>query len=201
MTTPPKTIGLLGGVASGKSTVAAMLGQLGATVLDADALAHDVLREPPVAEQIRHRWGDQVLDGSGRVDRAKLAAVVFQKRDDVEALNALVHPGVIGIARSHIEQARRRGAPAVVLDAALLLEAGMRPECDLLIFVEAPAPRRQELAQTGRGWSAEEVARRESFQAPISHKRDAADYVVHNHGSRRDLFEQVEAIWRSQILG
>ena len=199
MSTSPKTIGLLGGIASGKTTVAEMLGELGAAVIDADQLAHDVLRDPQVAAQVRRHWGERAFDAAGRADRDKLAGVVFQKRGEIEKLNAVVHPGVIEKARSQMEHARRRGAAAVVLDAALLIEAGMRRVCDLLIFIDTPAARRQELAKAARGWSAHEVALRESFQTSLDQKRDMADYVVHNDGARRELLEQIKAIWRREI--
>ncbi len=197
---PTKVIGLLGGVASGKSAVARVFAELGAETLDADAEAHRVLDEPDVQERIRRAWGDDVFEG-GRVGRARLAERVFRRRGEIEKLNAIVHPRVVERLRGRIRAARERGAPAVVLDAPLLLEAGMADDCDALVFVDTPDERRRRFAAEQRGWPPEEAARREARQIPLDEKRRRADFVLHNTGSLDDLREQARALWRELTGG
>ena len=194
-----RTIGLLGGISSGKTTAARMMGELGAEVIEADTIAHDVLCEPHVVADVRERWGDEVIDPSGQVDRRRLGTVVFRNTGDIDRLNAIVHPRVAEKIQSQIAEARRRGAPAVVLDAALLLEAGLREMCDLLVFVETSGPKRQQLATQTRGWPIDELARRESHQMPLDQKREIADHVLDNGGSLEALGEQIVAFWEREI--
>ncbi len=200
MTNPPLIIGLLGGVACGKSTVAQMLEELGAAAVDADRIAHRALDTPAVAGQIRETWGEAVFDAEGRVDRGKLGQRVFQNSGETQKLNAIVHPPVLDEIRNQIDAARKAGAPAVVVDAALLLEAGFARECDVLVFVDTPAAQRQARAQEGRGWSRDEVERREAHQTSLDDKRAQADYVLCNSGSLDDLRVQVRALWQ-ELLG
>lgn len=194
-----KIIGILGGIASGKTTAATVMGELGAEVVEADTIAHDVLCEPRVVAEVRESWGDEVMDVSGQVDRHKLGAIVFRSAPEIERLNSIVHPRVAGKVRSLIAEARRRDAPAVALDAALLLEAGLREACDLLVFIETSAPKRQQFATQKRGWSIDELMRRESHQMPLDQKRKFADCVVSNNGSPEALREQVLAFWEREI--
>ena len=197
----PKIIGLLGGIASGKSTVAELMAERGAVVVNADALAHEALRNPGIIAQIQRRWGAGVLDAEGQVDRRKLADAVFGAEGEIDALNALVHPAVAEASLRQIAAATRAGAPAVVLDAALLIEANMEEACDALVFVDASETKRRERARVHRGWDADEIRRREQRQAPLDDKRRRAHYVVRNDGSLDDLRAQVQAVWRAVIGG
>ena len=194
-----RIIGILGGISSGKTAAARVMGELGAEVVEADTIAHDVLCEPAVVAEVRERWGAEVMDVSGQVDRHKLGAIVFRSASEIERLNAIVHPRVAEKVQSLIAEARRRGSPAVALDAAQLLEAGLRGVCDLLEFVETPAPRRQQLATRTRGWSIDELGRRESHQIPLAQKREIADCVVDNDGSPENLRERIVAFWEREI--
>ena len=194
------TIGLLGGVASGKTTVARMFGRLGAVVIDADQIAHDVLDDADVAASIRQEWGDGVLRADGRVDRRALGQVVFEDSARTQRLNAIVHPPVLRAMRAQMEHARRNEAAAIVVDAALLVEAGFQDDCGLLVFVETPESRRRALSETHRGWGGDEVAKREAHQTPLARKRELAHHLVRNDGTQEQLWRQVQALWE-RIVG
>lgn len=185
-------IGLLGGIASGKSTVASQLARLGARVLDADRIAHAVLRDPTVKQRIRRRWGHDVFTRSGAIDRRSLAARAFASPDDHKALVRITHPLILKRIRRQLALAKQtRHSSPVVLDAALLAESGLAKLCDLLVFVSCDRQRRQQQAAARHRWSTSELARRERFQMPLSQKRRMAHIVLTNHGSLDDLRRQV----------
>ncbi len=198
MITKMNIIGLLGGIASGKTLVAKEFERLGAGRLDCDATAHEVLELPEVVATLRQRWGDRVIDAAGRVDRAAVARIVFEPtpKGGVERkfLEQLTHPHV---ARRIDQQAKRfaqQGYPAVVLDAPLLLETGWDKLCNVLVFVHAP--RNVRLARaTRRGWTEREFSAREAAQGPIEKKRQRADFVVDNSGPLQHTRDQLLRIW------
>jgi dephospho-CoA kinase len=198
-----KTIGLVGGVASGKSLVAKMLVELGAGLLDADRTGHAVLAEDAnVHRALRERWGDAVFASDGSVDRPAVARRVFSTGVEAEAdrrfLEGLLHPRIRRRLSDMREQYAAQGKPAVVLDAPVLLEAGWGPMCDLLVMVDSPGELRLQRARD-RGWSDEEFQRREASQWPIDDKRRAADLVVANHGSADELRQAVHEFWQVHI--
>ncbi len=197
-----QVIGILGGVASGKSLVARQLAQLGAGVLDADEAGHEVLRLAAVESAARARWGEEVFGADGRIDRARLARIVFGRSPQAERerayLEHLTHPE---IGRRLAEQAQRldeSGATVVVLDAPLLLEAGWDSFCDKLVFVDAPRPVRMARA-SARGWSEEDFVAREAAQLPLDRKCERADLVIDGSGSPEFARLQVEEFWRSLV--
>ncbi len=193
-----KVIGILGGIGSGKSTVAAMFGKLGCVVLDADAMVHELLNEPETVERIRKTWGEGVID-RGAVDRKALAARVFSSRTELENLQRIVHPPVVERMRAEIEECRRRGVRCVVLDAPLLLEAGLEGWCDVLVFVDVPEEeRRRRLSER---LSASEVDVRESRQIPLDMKRKKAHHVIDNSKSKEETFLQVQALLKTICCG
>ncbi|MBI3272587.1 MAG: dephospho-CoA kinase, partial [Planctomycetes bacterium] len=156
-------LGLLGGVASGKSTVAGLFEALGAERIDADALAHVALAVPRLRDRIRDTFGSQVLGADGAVDRKRLGALVFADGSRLRALEEILHPFVgDGIRKRLATLARRRRPTAVVLDIPKLLEAGLDELCDALIFVAATRRVRAERA-AARGWTAEDLKVREGF--------------------------------------
>ncbi|QDT68695.1 Dephospho-CoA kinase [Planctomycetes bacterium MalM25] len=173
--------GLTGGIASGKSFVAALLAERGAVVLDADRHAHAVLDEPAVRAALVERWGAEIVAEDGSLNRAAIAGRVFGDSDEALAerrfLEGLVHPRVRERLRDELEAARQRGVPAAVLDIPLLIEAGWAEECDTVLFVDTPAGVRQARAAE-RGWSPEELVRREAAQTPIEEKRKTATAVI-----------------------
>jgi len=190
---PPGTriLGVLGGIASGKSAVARILAGPEGLVIDADVLAREVLATPEVCAELARRFGPAVLDAAGRPDRGALAARVFASRADREALEALTHPRVRARIRAALEAAIARRVPRIVLDVPLLVEHaarhGLLELCDELWFVDAEPGVRDARAQRTRGWEAGEVARRERSQLPLESKRGLSDVVIQNTGSLAEL--------------
>lgn len=175
-----KILGLLGGIGSGKSTIARMLERRGATILDADRMAHECLARPDVVAAIEQRFGRSVLAATGGIDRASLAARVFGAPQELAALNALIHPLVRERMEREIVQARDHGAPLIVLDVPLLLESPLDRLCDARLFIDVPEAERQRRVQSTRGWNAAELARRELSQRSLAEKRRAAQFIVDN---------------------
>jgi dephospho-CoA kinase len=194
-------IGIAGGIASGKSLVAEQLRQLGATVISADAAAHDVLELEEVKHLARQRWTDAILTSDGRIDRQALGRIVFAPPPDGPRerayLEQLTHPRIGEIIRRQLVEVAGRAA-AIVLDVPLLYESGWNKTCDTIVFVDAPRSQRQSRA-VARGWTAEEFARRESAQQPPETKRELADVVIDNSASRESARAQVERFWQSQV--
>jgi dephospho-CoA kinase len=199
-----KTIGLIGGIGSGKSLVAEMLGELGALVLDADKMGHAILADDPdVRDAVRRRWGEAVFPAEGGVDRRAIARRVFgdgpAALDDRRFLEGQLHPRI----RRRLEAERDSAAAeskgrAVVVDAALLFEAGWNDACDLVVFIDAPRDMRLQRARQ-RGWSDEEFAAREAAQWPVEEKRRRSNVVIPNDDSREDLRRAVQAFWAQHI--
>lgn len=199
----PLIVGLIGGIACGKSAVAARFAELGAVVLDADGAGHAALRNPEVKDQIRELFDDQVFDDRGEIIRRAVAERVFGEGDDrAQALRELektVHPHIAADMSAHIEEVRRT-APSqiIVLDAPVLLEAGWDKLCHRIVFVECPHDIRLARALT-RGWTAEMFAAREAAQMNLEDKRARADYVLDNSGSLEKLHANVDKLWKNLI--
>jgi len=197
-----QVIGILGGVASGKSLVAGHFAQLGAGVLDADRAGHEVLRLPEIETAARARWGPGVFGPDGRIDRARLAHIVFTPEPEAERerrfLEQRTHPE---IRRRLVAQAGRLahgGVPAAVLDAPLLLEAGWDSLCDKLVFVDVPRQVRLARARS-RGWSEEEFVAREAAQESLDVKRKRADVIIDGSRSPEQVRAEVRRIWHSLV--
>lgn len=195
-------VGLIGGIGSGKSQAAQMLRDLGATVLDADALGHEVLREPDVIQALVQRFGRGILTHEGQISRRALAKIVFAPghEDDRRFLEQLTHPRI----GQRLEEAlaRLRASPApppvVVLDAALLLEAGWDRYCDRILFLDAPRDQRLERA-VARGWSAEQFSAREAAQWPLEEKRRRAQIVIRNVRTLENLRQVLRLTWQHRL--
>src|SRR5262245_31768828 len=195
-------IGLVGGMGSGKSRVAAALARRGARVVDGDALAHEALRQPAVRDKVASRWGPGVLDGRGEVQRRKLGAIVFGDPAERKALEEMVHPYLEGRLRSEVEGALADpSVPFVVVDAAIMLEAGWAGACDKLIFVDAPEEVRYRRLAEQRNWTAQEVQAREGAQLPLTWKRARADHVLDNSAGPENLERQIESLAHLWGLG
>jgi dephospho-CoA kinase len=185
-------VGLTGGIASGKSTVAGLLARAGAQVIDADGLAHGLM-EPGGATHgpIVERFGRDLLDREGRIDRERLGRLVFADRKAREALNAIVHP----LVRQEIE--RRIGlspGPIVVVDAALLVETGSYRDFDRLIVVRcSPETQRRRLRERDGLTEAEARARLDA-QADVDRKVAVADYVIDTDGTLEQTRQQTERV-------
>jgi len=195
----PPVVGLLGGVAAGKSTVAGMLRDEGALVLDADELAHEALEDPGVKRTLVDRFGGDILDARGAVDRRALGRIVFGSGDSraLEELEALVHPIVRERILQVLEESPdlRPAPPLIVLDVPLLLESSLASHCDRLLFIAADPQRRRLQGRSRHGWSPEEIERREARQADVAAKKRAADLVIENSGTLEDLRERVRSIF------
>jgi dephospho-CoA kinase len=197
-----KIIGLLGGVASGKSMVAEQLASCGAAVLNADKIAHEVLQQPNIVTAVRECWGNAVFSADGRIDRSRLAEIVFapspEGAKNRTCLERLTHPEIIRIMREQLDVLAQTAVKAVVLDAPLLQEAGLDELCDKLIFVDARPEVRLQRA-ISRGWRKEDFTAREGAQESLDFKRMHADVVIDNSGSPEQTQTQVKRLWQTLI--
>jgi dephospho-CoA kinase len=188
-------LGLTGGIASGKSAVAAMLRDMGFWVLDADSLAHKLI-EPgqPAYDHVAREFGPTILDSQGRVDRTKLAAIVFADRAKLDRLNAIVHPCVKeAIFRQFQDWSRNGTRDAAFVEAALLVEAGYQKELDGLV-VAWSEPEQQLERLRARGLSDEEARQRIASQLPVEEKRKLATEVIDCSGTLEQTRRQVAAL-------
>jgi len=189
-------IGLTGNIASGKSTVANLFAARGATIIDADALSRRAV-EPgtPALRSIVARWGTGVLSPDGSLDRAALRHVVFDRPDELEALNAIVHPEVGRLRDEEIAEASARGDRVVVCDIPLLFERRLADSFTRIVLVDAPRPIRLERLMRDRGLSQEEAVQMIAAQMPAELKRARADFVIENAGTREQLADRVREVW------
>jgi len=194
---PIPVLGVLGGIASGKSTVSGLLARCGATVVDADRIGHQVLEMPRIKMAVRKAFGQSMFAADGSVNRSALAEAVFADPQALARLNGIVHPAMLARIREDIKEIKRRGEVAlVVLDAAILMETGLDKElCDALLMVEADLETRRRRALLQRGWSCEQFRRRESAQMAVSVKKKHADFVIDNSGPPAQLERRVRAAW------
>lgn len=194
----PVVIGLLGGIAAGKSAVAELLAGPEGAVIDADRIARALLASADVAELVGRAFGSSVLRADGTVDRERLAGLVFGAPQARAQLESFTHPRIRARIRAELDAARARHAPRIVLDVPLLLENDAQhhlvAECDALVFVDADPRIRDARAVAGRGWQSGEVARRERAQLPLEAKRARADHVVANDGTRAELAARIREL-------
>ena len=175
------TIGVVGGIGSGKSAVARAMAAFGGHLIDADQLGHEALRLREVQRRVRERWGDGIFKPSGEVDRRRLGQIVFANPAELKALESLVFPHIERRIHEEIDAAARLDSIRfVVLDAAILLEAGWHAVCDKVVFVDAPPEVRMERLRQRSGWTPDEVEARERAQMPAHDKRRRADAVIDN---------------------
>lgn len=192
----PLVVGLLGGIGSGKSVVASEFARRGARIIRADDLGHAALQEPAIRDQVVTQLGRQVLDDKGEIDRARVASIVFEDRQARKELERIVHPWIRQRAEKQIDEAKREGVQLVIVDAAVLLEAGWGELCDQLVFVETPEEVRQSRVTQSRGWSIDHWKDREAAQLPLTEKHARADHVLDNSSTLEHLSRQVENLMR-----
>lgn len=187
-------LGLAGGIGSGKSSVARGLERRGALVLDSDDEAKAILTRPEVIERLTEWWGPSILDAEGRADRRRIADVVFERPQERQRLEALVHPILKAERSRRVQDARRAGRELIVLDAPLLFEAGVDGECDAVVFVRCGRETRLGRVRETRGWSDEELTRREKAQMDLEEKRRRCRFVIDNDGPREAIDARIDAL-------
>ncbi len=190
-------VGLTGNIASGKSEVATLLAERGATLIDADILAREAVKPGTDAlRTITSRWGDGILSADGSLDRAALRGIAFADHAELEELNSIVHPEVTRLRDIQIAAARKRGDKVVVCVIPLLFERRLVDDFDLIVLVDAPRALRLERLTSSRGLDEADAMNMIAAQMPAELKRARADYVIENTGSLSELNKDVETLWR-----
>ena len=193
-------IGIAGGIASGKSLVADILAELGAGVIHADDLNHEVLHSDQVRRQIQKWWGQDTYDERGVLDRQRLAEIVFNDPAKRKRLEGLTHPRVNELRDQRRNEMETDGhTQAIVLDIPLLFEVGQDGLCDQVIFVEVDENARIQRASEQRGWDAAELRRRENLQTPLDIKRKRSDHIVENNSDINTLREKVASVYHQIV--
>ena len=193
-------IGILGGVGSGKSTVAGEFAKLGCAVIDADKIAHERLEQENIKEKIVGLFGEDVLDSAGRIDHRELADIVFADAERLAALTEIVHPPVLRRAKELIEQYKgQKQFKAIVLDMPLLMEVGWDKRCDKLVFVDCERKVRAERASKTGICSEKQLKIRENFQISLDKKKSSADNTIDNNSCLSRLSRQVINIFSKLI--
>ena len=193
-------VGLTGGIACGKSTVARFLRELGASVIDADAIVHELLSPGGAAfDDVVARFGTDILDGQGRIDRAALGRVVFAERAAREALNAVVHPRVRREAERRMRAFAERGERIAVYDAALLVETGAHSELDRLVVAHCSPATQLERLRERDGLSEDAARARIAAQSPSKEKLAHADYVIETGGSLEETRQRTVDVYHDLL--
>ena len=193
-------IGLTGGIGSGKSLVALQLASLGCALIDADALGQAALDAGPVRRQLVRWWGQQVIGPDDRVDRRAVARIAFGLPDELARLEGLIHPIVYELRlRLRLRYEADPAVLAIVEDCPLLLEKELQRTCDVVIFVQAEYHKRLARLIATRGWTEQELARREKSQLPLDIKAERADHVIDNNAGEVDCLSHVRRVF-AQIM-
>jgi len=196
-----KKIGLTGGIATGKSYVLEVFRELGCEVLDADRVAHEVIeRGQPAYQQIIDHFGEVVTGPDGRIDRAKLGAIVFNDKSEREKLNSIVHPKVFEMQTRWFEEVMQKNRSAIaVVDAALMIETGSYRRFDKLIVVHCAPDLQLERLMKRSNMSREDARARISSQLPSMEKIKYADYTIDTSGGFVETRRQVETIYHELV--
>jgi dephospho-CoA kinase len=197
-----RIIGLTGGIASGKSSVAALLEELGAPVIDADQLARDaVVPGSPALTEIVGLFGHEVLNSDGFLDRNRLGAIVFSDSEARLHLESIVHPAIKSLAEERLEALRSNGAKVAIYMAPLLIEAGAVDRVDEVWVVYLDGNSQLERLMNRDNLSREDALRRIGSQMPMAEKRGYAKVVIDNSGSWVETARQVRSVWEREISG
>ncbi|MCK4518576.1 MAG: dephospho-CoA kinase [Candidatus Omnitrophica bacterium] len=193
-----KVIGITGSYKSGKSTVSRMFWELGARIIDADKIGHDALfPQRETYKRIVTAFGRGILDKSGRIDRKKLAAVVFSNAGRLNKLNKIIHPEVIKRIKNKIAEAKRKlPQPVIIVEAPLLYEAGIARMMNKIIVVDLSYERQTKRALESGIGSQGQIKERILSQMPLDEKKRLADFIINNNGSIEETKRQVETIWK-----
>lgn len=188
--TRPVVIGLAGGIGSGKSFVARILEEAGCVVYDADREVAALYKRADVLDTLRSWWGGAVAQDD-ELDRAEVARIIFEDELQRERLEGYLFPLLHQRRQEMIAEAGRRGARAFVIDAPLLFEANLDPECDRVVFVDTPRAMRLERLKARSGWDEAELARREKAQLPLEVKRERSDDCLDGSAGADELRARV----------
>ena len=189
-------VGLTGNIASGKSAASARFASLGATIIDADVLARDVVAVgSPGYDRVVERWGRAIMAADGSLDREALRHTVFADKAQLDELNAIIHPDIRKLRRKLVTEARKRGDAVLMYVAALLFERRLANDFDQVILVDAPVELRLDRLVQLRGVSPEDAANMIAAQMRAELKRARADFVIENDGSLEQLHERVDEVW------
>jgi dephospho-CoA kinase len=196
--------GIVGGIGSGKSSVALWVATRNPDVvlINGDEVGHEVLTLDTVKDAVRRRFGNDVFDAAGQIDRRSLGQQVFGPNDDQKLarhdLEQIVHPRIRETFEKRIAEAALAGKRAVLLDAAVLFEAGWNDLCHAIVFIEVPRAQRLGRLHAGRGWDEAEVERREASQVSLETKRNRSQFVIDNarsiHEAGRELEQRLSQI-------
>ena len=191
-------VGLTGGIACGKTTVAEIFKKFGAEVIDTDSLGHQLLKsDPSIREKLVSAFGNGILDGRGEIDRSKLGRLVFDNPDCLRILNEIIHPPIIELTNAEIKRKLSSGKnEVVVIDAALLIELNLMYMVDSVVLVCADEDTQvRRLIQ--RGLSQEDAQKRIRSQMPSHEKARFADFIIYTDGSMSDTIKQAEQVWKA----
>lgn len=195
-------IGLTGGISSGKSFISEYLQELGAIVIDADKLAREAV-EPggPALQEIRSHFGDEVFESNGKLNRKKLGEIIFNSVREKEKLNSIIHPKVIEETKRLIEKYKAEQAgPAIIIDAPLLIEAGMYNLADKIWVVAVDEEIQIERLRKRDKLTRQEALSRLKMQMPLQEKLKFADHIIDNNGSKEDTLRYVQALWKEMAV-
>lgn len=195
-------IGLTGGIGTGKSEVTRMLEALGAVVINADQVGHEAYRPDSESwKEVVNNFGEQILRPNGEIDRQKLGAIVFADTDQLSKLNQIMHPRMARIVSDQLESLRGQGIRVVVVEAALLFEAGWDSLVDEVWATDSPVGTVIERLQARNGMSAEEALKRIDSQMDRAERLKRAQVIVDNGGDVADLESKVETLWNTRVVG
>jgi dephospho-CoA kinase len=190
-------IGITGNFGTGKTTVSNMLAELGAGLINADELGHEVIEpDKPAYQEVLAAFGKSILNPNGEIDRSKLGNLVFDDSTALARLNQITHPRIYEIVKKKIDAYRQAGTGIVVLEAALLLEAGWRPLLDQLWVTTAPEATIVRRLKSSRGLSEEQALDRLHAQMPQEEKTKQADVVIDTDCSLDELKVRITELWR-----
>ena len=195
--TTPFRVGLTGTVAAGKSMVARNLAERGATVIDSDELAREIVRPgSPAYARIREAFGEGVIAPDGTLDRSALRKAAFADKRSRERLEEISHAGIRELRARRISEAAAAGVRVIVEEIPLLFEVGLEDDYDMIVVVDAPREVREARALGSRGWTAEEFAAIDAAQLAASEKQRRADRVLDNRGDPGELDIATRGLWR-----
>jgi len=202
---PIPVIGIIGGIGSGKTSIAKALGQImSVCLLDADLAGHEVLKQPETKEILKNTFSQEIFDPSGEVDRSELAQLVFGKEENchraLQQLNEITHPRIHKYLEEQLSEIQRKEACEItILDAALLLEAGWSESCDAIVYLEVPEQIRLRRVQK-RGWSEQQFRDREASQLPLHIKSEKSDVSISNGGDIEVAAQKLATWIRANLL-